>query len=780
MENQLNTKSEDFQIVQLLEKYLSYWQWFAASVILCCCIAVLYVKSAPKQYKRTAAVLIKEEDRDITAAFGDRSNPFRTIANVNNEIEAFMSPQLMEEVVRRLRLDVSYVTKEGLRSVDLYTLSPIIAVFPNSHETETFFFEVELLPDSVIVLSNFVQDKKKLKQSIKTRFNRETVTPIGAVMISPSLYYSHERHYNPIDVSKGDIDEIALRLLAKKVKVFLTDKLNTVVSLEMEDASIQKAEDVLNTIINVYRENWVTEKNKATHSTLSFLDERIAVAEQELTEIDNRLELYKRRNLVTDVRGAASLQMSQSMEYSRRIQEVNDQISIAIFIHEYLTDNTKLFELLPNTPGLNNPALETAISQYNTMLADRNRLFANSSELNPMIIERNRALHALRQSIINTVDNLITSLNLSLSGLSTQQTRMTSNIASNPGQEQHLTSIEREQKIKETLYLYLLQQREENEMALIVTATNSQVISLPSGSKLPVKPNKMLVLLIAITVGIAIPGGVILGNDLIDVAIRDKKDLAFLPVPLLGVIPDVKMEDEKKMLMVEDHGRGAINESFRILRTNLRFAGSKDTKVIQITSMDPNAGKTFMALNLAMSFAVTGKKVALLDMDLRMATLSSLIDNPEMGIANMLNETEKDKSSVIKKDCFYSGFDIIPVGSEPLNPAELLMGDGLAKLIEKLKTSYDYIFIDSPPTYPVVDSILIAQHADISLFVVREKVTDRRKLPDIKNIFQEGKFKNMHLVLNGSVAEVKSNRYNAYYLRKDENAIMSFKRLFRF
>ena len=759
MEDQLTSKNENFQIVQLLEKFFKYWPWFVLSVMLCCGLAVLYVKSAPKQYRRTAVVLIKDEDKDITAAFSDRNPSNKTLANVNNEIEAFKSTQVMEETVRRLKLNINYVTKEGFRNVDLYTQSPIIAVFPNNLESESFSFQVDLFPDSMIVLSNFNSDPQ---QNIVTLFNRVTETPVGEIIISPTPYYSQDRIYEPIEVIKSDVKTVALGF-ASALDVSLSNKLNTVINLEIEDVSIQRAEDILNTVINVYRENWVTEKNKTTISTLSFLDERIAITEQELTEIDSRLAQFKSKNLVTDVRNAASLQMNRSVEYSGRILEVSNQISIVKFIKEYLNDNTKLFELLPaNTTAMNNVALEAAISNYNIMLTERNRLIANSSEKNPMIVDRNESLQALRQSIIQTVDNLLVTLNLQLSGLRSQEARVTSNIASNPGQEKHLVSIEREQKIKESLYIYLLQQREENEMALIVTATNSQIISPPSGNMFPVKPNKYKILLMALMAGLGIPFGIILGLDIINITVKDKNDLAAIPVPLLGVIPRAKEVAKKGMLMVRDQGMGAINESFRMLHTNLGFTCTGGNKVIQITSMDQSAGKTFVALNLAMSFAVAGKKVALLDLDLRVATLSNVIGNPAIGVSNILNKTALDKNNVIQKDYFYSGFDIIPVGNEQPNPAKLAVGNGLANLIGELKNSYDYVIIDTPPVGHVADSIIIAQHADVSIFVVREKATDKRKLTEIVNYYQNGKFNNMHLVLNGSAAAVKYSGYSIF------------------
>ena len=765
MENQLTSRNDTFQIVKLLERYLKYWPWFLLSGIFCCMIAVLYVKSTPRLFRRTASVLISEENyQDITAAFGNGS-PFAVRANVNNEIEAFKSPQLMQETVRRLKLNVKYVMKEGLRKVDKYTQSPIIAVFPYSHDAETFSFQVELLPDSVIVLSKFVRNGDKLEQDIRTRLNKETATPIGYIMISPSLYYSRDRNYPSVKVSKNDVKVVALQF-SGTLNVYLSSKLNSIIALEIDDESIQRAEDILKTVIDVYNENWLAEKNRSAVATLSFLNERIPIIEAELTEIDGRLAQYKRSNQITDVRNVASMQVRESMEYSARIIEVSNQVSIVNSIREYLYDNTKVSEPLPsNISGVNHVALESAISNYNTQLANRNRLLANSSEQNPVIIDINNSLHTARQSITQTVDNLLSTLNMQLSGLKSQEARMTSGIASSSGQERYLMTVEREQKLKETLYLYLLQQREENEMALNVNAKNSRIISSPYGNMFPIKPNKMLVLLIAIFIGIGIPGGIILVRDTINMSIRDKNDLASLPVPLLGIIPEVKNEVKREgMLVVQDHGKGAVNESFRIIRTSLGFVCSKGMKIIQVTSMEPGAGKTFTTLNLAMSFAVAGKKIALLDMDLRRLTLSNFIGNPEFGIANILSGMELNDEKFIQKDYFYPGFDVIPVGAVPSTPSELLMSDVLTAVIEKLKESYDYIFIDSPPVGPIADATIIAQLADVSVFVVREKFTDWQKLLEIKDIFNVGKFKNMRLVLNGSIAETQSNKYyNSYY-----------------
>ena len=782
MENQLVSRNEDFQLFQIIEKCFKHWSWFVLSVVLCCGIAVLYVKSTQKIFQRTAVVLISDEGKpDISTVFSAREH-FRG-TNVKNEIEIFKSPQLTQEVVERLKLNIKYTREDGFREADLYMRSPIIALFPNTLESETFSFQVELLPDSMILLSDFVGDsdisgsnqkgflgfflqkKNDESPSIKTKFHEETVTPIGNIVISPTLYYTPGQYHLPVKVSKNDVNSIASSFLGA-LSVSLSSKDNTAILLAVEDVSIQRAEDFLNTLIVVYHENWLAEKNKVTLATLTFLDDRIPLIREELKSIDNQLEKFKSRNLVTDTRDAASLYMRESSAYLGRATETNTQLTIANLFRDHLKDNTKTSDPLPTNTGMNHNSLETAINLYNTKLLERNRLIANSSDQAPIIVDLNNSLHLMRQSIIHTVDNLIASLQLQLSSFQTQESKMTGNIASNPSQERQLISIEREQNIKESLYLILLQKREENEMALIETKSNSRVISAPWGSSSPVKPQKFKILLIALFVGFSIPGSIIMGRDTINITVRNKSDLAVLPVPLLGVIPIVKKKRRKEMLLVQENGRGTVIESFRMLRTNLSFICKDNKKVIQFTSLDPGSGKTFMAINLAMSFAISGKKVVLVDLDMRTASLSMLIDYPELGISNMLSKIVTDERYLIEKDYFYEGFDIIPVGPIPANPTELLMNENLEKLIEHLKTKYDYVFIDSTPVDLVADAAIVSQFTDFTVFVVREKFTDRRKLPDIENVYHSGKFKNMYLVLNGSHEIIQSDRYHAYYDNK--------------
>ena len=746
MENYLPTKkNEDFQIFDFLFKYIKQWHWFLISVGLCCCIAFLKIKSTPKTYQCTATVLIIEDDNsDISAGLNERSQ-FKAKANVNNEIDVFMSPQLVQEVVKRLNLNVNYAVKERFMNVDLYTQSPIVAVFPDSFEQDGFSFQVELKPDSMVILSNFDQWGTIFPQSINAKLNVPTQSPIGTVVISPSLYYSAGQHPKPVIVSKNNTKNVALGF-AGALDVSLMSKEKTVIVLNMEDVSYQRAEDFLTTLILVYNENFLREKNKTIEATLSQINEQLPIIEEELKILDGMYASYKSTNRLTDTRDAASLYMKESSEYKGKIIEINNQIAFARSIRTQINDNSRASEALPANVVLSDPAIEASISEYNALIFKRNELIAHGGGKNPVIEELNNKLGSLRRSILNNVENLIRAHQMRLSSLRSQENTLVANIASNPGQEKDLRSIERELNIKEQLYIYLLQQRQINEMSRIVTPTNSQVINPPSGSGAPAKPSKRKILMAAFMIGMCIPFGVITVQHELNTLVRDEKDVAHLPVPVLGIIPHVK---KRGLLFVEERGRDALNESFRVVRSNLDFICKQENiKVVQFTSMESYSGKTFIAVNLAMSIVLTGKKVVLVDLDLRTAALSKLIDHQDLGISISLTKPVPDERPYIEKDFFHPGLDVIPAGPVPVNPSDLLMSQHLKPLIENLRTTYDYIFIDGTHTGTVADAVVVGQFADLNVFVVRKNHTDRRKLPKLIDFFHSGKFKNMHIVLN--------------------------------
>ena len=749
MENQFLQKNDNFQLVDTIVMYLKYWQWFVLSIVVCCVLAYLYLQTVPKVYQRVAALQINEDSKPDAAVFGERSQ-FKAKVNVNNEIETLKSLHLAQEVVKRLNLDVSYMTKKGMKKVDLYTQSPVVALFPDSIDKTPLSFQLKLLPDNMVQLSDFVLGDSKIDQTIKVRLSEKTLTPAGNIIIFPSSHYSTDLQ-QPIEVSKSNIRTVS-RMFAESLTVFLSSKENTVILLEMEDVSTQRAEDFLNTLISVYNENCL----KAIVTALQFVNGKIVVAKNELDSIDSKLELFKRQNLVTDFRDAGSQNRKEYSDYSRKAQEAQTQINIAKSIQKDLKNVNKRWDLLPTNMGLNHQAIELSIAQHNDLIQKRNRLMVDSGEKNPVFVELNNSISSLRQSISQTIDNLIKTNTMQLKSFQSQADMITTQLASNPEQERELQSIELEQSIKKDVYLYLLKEREDKQMAL-VTTTNSQIISMPSGNSAPVRPKKMKIMLAAFMIGTGIPFSIIWGKNLINTTVRGK-DLKDFPIPSLGTIPLVEITDSEKLILVESQDTNAINESFRSVRFELDRTCKPNLKVILFTSMEPGCGKTFISANIAKSFALAEKRIVLLDMDMRTASLSKFINSPDWGISDILR-----KHLYTPEGYNYDGFDIIPVGSMPPNPSELLMSDQLKPLIEKLRDEYDYVFIDSTPIDLFHDARIIGQYADLSIFVLSENYTDRRKLTELKNIFHNREFKNMRVILNCSEQQQPSEIYNAYY-----------------
>lgn len=751
------TKNEDFQLYDLWMKAVHNWYWFVLSVIICSGVAILYLKSTPKTYMRAATVLIKDDSKsgssDMYAAFEDL-NLFKSNTNVNNEIETFKSQSLMQDVVRRLRLDVGYKIKDGLRTVELYSQSPVTVFFPDTQEEEAFSFFVELLPDSSVVLSRFERNGMELEgQQMKIKLSDTVDTPAGKVFISPSLYYSAD--YNlPIHVVKSNLKGVAGQFLGQ-LNVSLASKETTIVRMTLTDISVRRAEDFLNTLISVYNENWITENTKAVSEASKFINDRLNIIDRELGGIDDSISQYKSDHLLTDVHSAASALMSKSSEYATKIFDVSNQISAAKYIRKYLDDQSKITDLLPVNAGLNDLNIESQISEYNSLLLKRNRLIENSSEKNAVVMDLNNSLNSMKQSIIRTVDNLIVTLNLQLSALQTQETRMTKHIASTPGQEKHLIAVERQQRVKESLYILLLEKREENELSGAITTNNTRIINPPAGSNAPVEPKTNSILLGALLLGLALPFSLIWLSETLNTSVRSKKDLVGLPTPLLGEIPLSNRKKSKKdeyTIFVQEKNRDMLNEAFRVIRTNMDFMRVKvqDMRVIMFTSFNPGSGKTFVSANLAMSFALTGKRVVIVDLDMRKATLSEYVASPKTGVSNYLSGMIADKNQIVVKGHFHPNFDIIPVGAIPPNPSELLLSDKMTPLLDSLKSEYDYVFIDCTPVDVVTDAAIVGKLSDLVIFIVREGLLDRRMLPELENLYNSGKFTNMAMLLNAS------------------------------
>lgn len=767
--------ADDFiRIQDLWGLFVPKWRWFVLSLFVTMSVAVLRLMSTPSIYTRSAAILVKDDSNSGSSAgamseFSDMGI-FRSNTNINNELFTLKSPALMTEVVRRLRLNETYTVRKGLKNVDLYKANPVAVTFGEVME-KPVSFTIRIDSKDAFTISGLKVAGVELENTFAGRMGDSIQTVAGTLFISPTKFYSDVCIGTSIRYAIGKADGAADHYL-HALRVELGSKEATIINLSINDTSIARAEDILNTLIEVYNEKWIQDKNQIAVSTSQFIGDRLSVIESELGHVDENISSFKSEHLLPDVQAASSLYMAQSAENKKELLTLNTQLSTARYILKELKEKS-LSQPLPTNSGIANSNIESQISEYNNMVLNRNRLIDNSSEKNPLVKDLASSLQSMQRTIIQSVDNLIVSLNTQIRSIRQQEATTTSQLASNPSQAKYLLSVERQQKVKEELYLYLLQKREENELSQAFTAYNTRVITAPRGSMAPVSPQKMKILLIAFALGLAVPAGVIFLKENMNSKVRGRKDLEHLSLPLIGEIPLYGCEKKsilgrkplrnKRVVVVEEGNRNVINEAFRVLRSNLDFmvSNTSEATAFAVTSFNPGSGKSYLSANIAISFALKGKKVLLIDGDLRHGSLSAYINSPQPGLSDYLSGRIGNWEETLVSHDKYANLKMIPVGTVPPNPTELLENGKFAGLLAQLRTRYDYIFVDCPPIDIVADTQIIEKVTDCTLFVVRAGLLERSMLSELENIYREKRFKNLAMILNGT--ERSHGRYSYRY-----------------
>ena len=769
--------ADDFiRIQDLWSMFVPKWYWFAISLFITLTIAVLYLLSTPPIYTRTAAILVKDNSKSSssTSAMNDFSDLgiFKSNTNINNELLTLKSPTLMTEVVNRLGLNETFTIRKGLKNVDLYKVSPVTITFCDKIEVP-LSFTIKFSSKEAFAISELEISGEDIGETLSAQMGDSIQTSAGIMIVSPTQEFTDVFIGTSIRYVRGRV-RAAVDTYSNALVAELGNEDATIINLSINDTSIRKAEDILNTLIEVYNENWIRDKNQIAVSTSQFISDRLGVIESELGHVDENISSYKSEHLLPDVQAASSLYMAQSAENNKELSTLNNQLSTAQYIRREL--NTKqLDQTLPANSGIVSANIETQISEYNNLVLDRNRLIANSSEKNPLVKNMASSLQSMQRTIIQSVDNLIVSLNTQIRSLRRQEEATTNRLASNPNQAKYLLSVERQQKVKEELYLYLLQKREENELSQAFTAYNTRLITAPRGSMFPTAPRKMNILLVAFAVGLLVPAVGIFMKENMNTKVRGRKDLENLSIPFIGEIPQYsgtkkkwwefkhRKRQDMKTIVVNEGNRNIINEAFRVLRSNMDFMASKDNNqhVFVLTSFNPGSGKSFLAINIAISFAIKKKKILVIDGDLRHRTVSSYVDSPNKGLSDYLNNQIEDWKEIIVSYKGYTNLHILPIGTVPPNPTELLEDSKLSMLIEALRPEYDYIFIDCPPVDIVADAQIIEKWADRTIFVVRSGLLDRSMLSELENMYTGKRFKNLSMILNGT--ESTGGRYGYRY-----------------
>ena len=734
---------QDVNIIDILMFLLSKWKWFVISIIVFGGLAWFQYARTPKTYFRSATVIIKDPSNKISSAGLDRYDNYINKVNVANEILQFRSKKLMRDVVSRVSADIDYKVKEGLQMTELYKKSPVSVRFLETTPEMHLNMVVTPLDSSKVMVSDFGSDESDKKWTVPMK---DTVNIEGVkLVVAPTNYYTDSWKGEHIHITKNPMSSVVGYFISS-LGIRQEEDEASILTLSLKDRSAARAEDVLNMLISVYNEEAINDKNQVAINTAEFINERLIIIESELGGVESHLESFKRENRIVDIATTAGMYVGESQKYNTNVMELETQLRLATYIKDYLTDPTREIDLIPANTGISDMNIESQIAQYNTIKLRRDKLIEDSSEKNPVVEELNTSLRAMKQSIIRAVDNMIVSINVRRNDAQSRESQAQSRVSSIPTKERQMLSIERQQKIKESLYLFLLNKREENALSQAMVDNNARVIDGASGPNAPIAPNRNKIMLLGLLLGLAFPGVIFLMIMFLDTRIRTKKDIqGKVTAPFLGVIPEQDKENEN-----------LISEAFKIVRTNMSFLSRKDRKiqVIMCTSFSSGDGKTFVSLNLANSFISARKKVVLVDLDIRKGILTAHFSKHShhhaQGVTNYLADTDLRLDDIISSDTGVEGLDLIPSGSIAPNPAELLMDERLDEMFKELRNRYDVIITDSVPVGLVADATIANRVTDLTLFVVRAGRLDRRQLPDIEAMYQERKLTNMSLLLNGA------------------------------
>ena len=775
--NPFNTLKEEegLRLSELKELVTKNIWWYVGVTLCCLVVAVCYLYRTPTLYNRSAKVMIDDSNQDAAMRNLGMASAnmmrMRSFNSVENELEAFASPDLMQKVVERLGLQTRYVEKQFLRDVELYHNSPVEMRLAGMNPPGGFSFLVSPGKDGQVVLSDFRIRKDRIKEAVTGNFGDTLTTPVGAVVIYPKSSIEDFKHDIRVTWSSAGS---AAKLYASKVNLSLSGKQTSVVVISMNDQYPSRADAVISTLIDVYNEEWISNKNRAAINTAEFINERLLVIQSDLDAVEKTLKEYKESNNLTDINAVAQNYLNQSSLYASKAFEVSNQISVATYIKDYLNDPANAGSLIPSNLGLSNVDVGTQISEYNELVLQRDKLLAGDTTQNPFLTNLSASMASIRTAILTSIDNMIATLGLQLERIESQEQQIMARISSSSEQELQLLSIEREQQMLQNLYVFLLQKREDNELAALVNVGNTRLIVNPTGPRNPVAPNTQMILLAAFVLGLGLPFAFFFLRSVLDTSIKNKADLGPLSVPFLAELPMYERPEDRfkkfkwlrrrvmgqqdmNRIIVEHGSRDMMNEAFRVLRTNvdLMIGKKKGSQVLMFTSFNPAAGKTFSVMNLASSMALKGAKVIMIDLDLRKASLSKALDMVHTGVAAYLNGKVDDYRPHV--DELAPNFHLLPIGTLPPNPTELLLSDRFKEMIEQMRSEYDYIFLDCPPIDIVADSSIVTEIADMTVFVMRAGQMDKKVLPNIEDLYASDKYRHMTLILNG--VDIKYKKY---------------------
>ena len=749
----------DFDFKAFIEKYLKHWHWFTLAVCTGLLGAFLYSRYTVPRYKAITSILVKDEKKggmlSELSAFADMGLGGAIKSNVDNEIEILKSRTLVESTVNKLNLRARIFSKGNIVDKEIYGNTPIemdIINIPGIfYKNKVDFAFSELTANTFELEVEKTDDSTKILLGNKSAYSygEQIRTAYGKLIFRKTQFHDtfpkEEIHALKVAITPFDdvVDSFRVNLEINSVS-----KTSSVVEISVKDPVVNRAEDFLDNMIQIYNENAAADKNFISENTSKFIANRLTLITQELDGVEQDVESFKKSNKVTDIESEAKLYIEGSSEYDKKGVETEIQLNVVSSMLNYMKKSTNA-DLLPSNLISGEGDASGLISSYNQLVLDRNRVLKSATLSNPSVLKMDQQIASLKNTVQTSLLRMQSSLNIQKRDLNREEGILNSKIGKIPVQERQFRVIARQQKVKEELYLYLLQKREETAISLAATEPNARVIDVAKGDKNPISPKKNIIYLAGLLLGLLIPFGVIYTDDLLDTKIKSRLDLdGKTLIPFIGDLPTSESPSE----IMKSESRTSSAEALRIIRTNLEFMLNKAeeglAKTIFLTSTFPKEGKTFVSANLAATFALSGQKVLLIGMDIRNPRLDEYFTLPERGFTNYLSSKDLKLEDLIVKQDGFEDFHILPAGIIPPNPAELLMSKKVDVLFATLKAQYDYIIVDTAPVSLVTDTLLIAKHSDCFIYVARANFLEKRMLNIANTLYKEQKLPNMCLLLN--------------------------------
>ena len=770
-ENNMNEQDEEkINYQELLFRYIIHWPWFVASVLVCLIGAWVYLHFQTPVYQVSASIMIKDDKKGSGST--DLENlgiggVITSTQSIDNEIEVLRSKTILKEVVNNLELYITYYDEDEFPEKELYQTSPVI-VNLTAQEADKLpgsaLLAMKLSPEGVldvnlkVGLNEYNQRFEKLPAVLPTDAGTFGFALKDSLSGGQMEGYKGERHIRavvsrPFGVAKGYQGALSIAPTSRTTSVAVVSLMNT---------NIQRARDFINKLMEMYNRNTNNDKNEVAEKTREFINERIKIIDEELGSTEDKLEAFKRNAGLTDISSDAQLAVSGNAEYEKRRVDNGTQINLVRDLIKYINNPLNEYELLPGNIGLSDAGLTTQIGRYNELIIERKRLLRTSTESNPMIVNLDTSIRAMKSNVQAAINGTLQGLLIVKADLEREAGRFSRRISDAPGQERQYVSIARQQEIKAGLYLMLLQKREENAITLAATANNAKIIDEPVATGGPLSPKPNMIYMIALVLGVGLPVGVIFLIGLTKFKIEGRGDVEKLTrLPIVG---DVPLTNEKAgSIAVFENQNTLMSETFRHIRTNLQFMLENDQKVILVTSTVSGEGKSFISSNLAISLSLLGKRVVIVGLDIRKPGLNKVFNIPrkEQGITQYLSNPEKNLMDFVQPSDVSKNLYILPGGTVPPNPTELLARDGLDKAIETLKKNFDYVILDTAPAGMVTDTLLVGRVADLSVYVCRADYSRKAEFTLINELAADNKLPNICTVING--LDLQKKKYGYYY-----------------